>query len=80
MSKVKTPPTNMNAPNMRNNSGMNSSVPPMSFMLAKPTSATIAPNFPEAAEMPWHVDLKRVGNTSPGIMKVVAFGPKLRNS
>jgi len=39
----------------------------------------MAPNFPEAAEIPWHVDLNCVGNTSPGMMKVVALGPKLLN-
>lgn len=39
----------------------------------------MAPNLPEAADIPWQVDLYYVGNTSPGIIKVVAFGPKLLN-
>lgn len=39
----------------------------------------IAPNLPEAAEIPWQVERYLVGNTSPGIIKVVALGPKLLN-
>jgi hypothetical protein len=31
-------------------------LPPMSIILAKPTWATMAPSFPEAAEIPWKVD------------------------
>lgn len=47
----------------------------MSFSREKPTWAMIAPSLPDAAEIPWAVDLYRVGNTSPGTMKVVVFGP-----
>ena len=36
----------------------------------------MAPNLPEAAEIPCAVDLYRVGNTSPGTTKVVVLGPK----
>jgi len=35
------------------------------------------PIFPEAALIPYAVDLYRVGKTSPGTMKVVLFGPAL---
>jgi len=37
----------------------------------------IAPIFPDAALIPCPVDRYRVGNTSPGIIKVVVLGPKL---
>lgn len=51
-----------------------------SFPKAKKyTWEIIAPSFPDAADIPWHVDLYFVGNTSPGIINVVAFGPKLLN-
>ena len=36
----------------------------------------MAPSFPDAADIPWHVDLYLVGNNSPGIIKVVELGPK----
>jgi hypothetical protein len=36
----------------------------------------MAPNFPDAAEIPCAVDLYRVGNASPGTTKVVVLGPK----
>lgn len=41
--------------------------------------AMIEPIFPEAAEIPWDVDRYRVGKHSPGTMKVVELGPKLKN-
>jgi len=62
---------------MMNNYGINASFPPWSFNDEKPIRATIAPSLPDAAEIPWQVDLYRVGKTSPGTMKVVEFGPKL---
>ena len=37
---------------------------------------SIAPILPEAADIPWQVERYRVGNSSPGIMNVVVFGPK----
>lgn len=40
----------------------------------------MAPNFPEAAAIPWHLDLNLVGKTSPGIINVVVFGPKLQKN
>nr|GLL45429.1 Os06g0324601 [Ipomoea trifida] len=43
----------------------------------KPTAPIIAPNFPAAPDIPWHVVLNRAGNSSAGTMKVVVFGPKL---
>ena len=36
----------------------------------------IAPSLPEAADIPWQVDLSLAGNISAGTMKVVLFGPK----
>ena len=36
----------------------------------------MAPSFPQAAERPWAVERYLVGKTSPGITKVVTFGPK----
>lgn len=50
--------------------------PPISFNWVKLTCATIAPNFPLAAEIPCAVDRYLVGKISPGIMNVVVFGPK----
>jgi hypothetical protein len=44
------------------------------------TCAIIAPTFPAAAEIPWLVLLYLVGKHSPGTMKVVAFGPKLKKN
>jgi len=38
---------------------------------------TIAPSFPLAAAIPCPVERYRVGKISPGMMKVVTFGPKL---
>ena len=43
----------------------------------KQTYEIIAPSFPDAADIPWQVDRYLVGNTSPGMINVVAFGPKL---
>ena len=40
----------------------------------------IAPNLPVAAEKPCAKPRTRDGNTSAGIMKVVAFGPKLKKN
>jgi hypothetical protein len=51
-------------------------VPPIFFNCANPTCATIAPSLPDAAEIPCPVLLYLVGNTSPGTMNVVVFGPK----
>ncbi|KAL0913693.1 hypothetical protein M5K25_017171 [Dendrobium thyrsiflorum] len=42
-----------------------------------PNAPTIAPAFPAAADIPWHVDLNLAGKISAGTMKVVLFGPKL---
>nr|GMD85834.1 Os06g0324601 [Ipomoea batatas] len=54
---------------------------PFSFLLweaqKKPIDPIIAPSFPAAPDMPWHVVLNRAGNSSAGTMKVVVFGPKL---
>lgn len=36
----------------------------------------IAPPFPPAPVMPWHVDRSRAGKTSAGRMNVVELGPK----
>ena len=55
---------------------MNLSFPPIVTSCANPTCAMIAPSFPEAAEIPCAVDRYRVGNTSPGIINVVEFGPQ----
>lgn len=41
--------------------------------------AMMEPILPEAAEIPWDVERYRVGKHSPGTMKVVALGPKLKN-
>jgi hypothetical protein len=38
--------------------------------------AAMAPSLPAAAEMPWAVARYRVGKSSPGMMKVVALGPR----
>ena len=35
----------------------------------------IAPNFPDAADIPWHMVSMFVGKTSAGIRYVVQFGP-----
>jgi hypothetical protein len=43
-------------------------------MAAAPSAA---PDLPDAAEMPWHVALARVGNASAGITKVLVLAPKL---
>jgi hypothetical protein len=48
----------------------------MSAIVAKPTWETVAPILPLAAEIPWTVERYRVGNTPPGMMKVVTLGPK----
>jgi hypothetical protein len=37
----------------------------------------MAPSFPDAAEMPWHVDRSLARKISVGMMNVVALGPKL---
>ena len=50
--------------------------PPISFSLAKPTCATTAPNFPDAADIPCAVLLYLVGNASPGVTPTVELGPK----
>lgn len=42
-----------------------------------PNEPTIAPSFPDAAEIPWHVDLSLAGKISAGTTKVVLLGPKL---
>nr|GME20728.1 phosphoenolpyruvate carboxylase kinase 1-like [Ipomoea batatas] len=42
-----------------------------------PNAPTIAPAFPAAADIPWHVDRNLAGKISAGTTKVVAFGPKL---
>jgi hypothetical protein len=42
--------------------------------------AIMAPTLPEAAEIPCDVERYRVGKHSPGTMKVVAFGPKLKKN
>nr|ACR36661.1 unknown [Zea mays] len=42
-----------------------------------PKEPTMAPSFPDAAEMPWHVDRSLAGKISAGTMNVVALGPKL---
>lgn len=42
--------------------------------------AIVAPSFPLAALKPWHVLRYRVGKHSPGIMNVVALGPKLKKN
>uniref|UniRef100_A0A8R7UKG4 Uncharacterized protein n=1 Tax=Triticum urartu TaxID=4572 RepID=A0A8R7UKG4_TRIUA len=42
-----------------------------------PNDPTMAPSFPAAAEMPWHVDRSLAGKISAGTMKVVELGPKL---
>ena len=36
----------------------------------------MAPAFPAAADMPWHVERILAGKISEGTIKVVAFGPK----
>src|ERR1700721_3302523 len=51
-------------------------IPPWSFKGPKRACEIIDPIFPQAALMPYAVDLYRVGNTSPGTIKVVVFGPK----
>ncbi len=35
----------------------------------------ITPNFPDAADIPWHMVHMFVGKTSAGIRYVVQFGP-----
>ncbi|KAH0459028.1 hypothetical protein IEQ34_011842 [Dendrobium chrysotoxum] len=42
-----------------------------------PTEPMIAPTFPAAPAMPWHVHRNRAGKSSAGTMKVVVLGPKL---
>ncbi|KAF7816574.1 serine/threonine-protein kinase AtPK2/AtPK19-like [Senna tora] len=37
----------------------------------------MAPAFPAAAEIPWHVERNLAGNSSAGTINVVLFGPKL---
>ena len=46
--------------------------------IVKQKAPKIAPSFPTAADMPWHVVRKCVGNISAGTMNVVVFGPKLQ--
>ncbi len=41
--------------------------------------AMMEPIFPEPAEIPCEVERYRVGKHSPGTMKVVVLGPKLKN-
>lgn len=74
--KVLNRPVNMKPAKIWKMWSMNWSFPPISFSLAKPTWAMIAPSLPEAAEIPWEVDLYRVGKHSPGMTKVVVLGPK----
>jgi len=50
-------------------------VAPLFTMGAKTTCASMAPTFPAPADKPCAVERTRVGNTSPGEMNVVAFGP-----
>uniref|UniRef100_J3LVT6 Uncharacterized protein n=1 Tax=Oryza brachyantha TaxID=4533 RepID=J3LVT6_ORYBR len=42
-----------------------------------PNAPTMAPIFPAADEMPWHVERSLAGKISAGTMKVVELGPKL---
>jgi hypothetical protein len=44
------------------------------------TCAIMAPIFPAAALTPWPVLRYLVGKHSPGTMKVVVLGPKLKKS
>lgn len=46
----------------------------------KANVVSTAPALPDAAEMPWAVDLTLVGKTSTGMRKVVAEGPQLRKN
>jgi len=54
----------------------NASVPPISLNGPIKACDNIAPIFPAAALIPCPVDRYRVGNTSPGRINVVVFGPK----
>jgi len=47
---------------------------------ANPCAARIAPNLPDAAEIPCPVDRTVVGKASAGIIKVVELGPKLKKN
>lgn len=46
----------------------------------KRTPERMAPSLPVAALMPWAKPRTREGKTSPGTMKLVALGPKLKKS
>ena len=49
---------------------------PVSPVAKTTPCAKMAPSFPQAAVIPYAVDRYRVGNASPGTMKLVVFGPK----
>ncbi|KAF7837473.1 phosphoenolpyruvate carboxylase kinase 1-like [Senna tora] len=51
--------------------------PMLSLAYTKPKAPTMAPAFPDAADMPWQVDLSLAGKISAGTTNVVALGPKL---
>jgi hypothetical protein len=55
---------------------------PMTLLLRKlnRSAARMAPTLPVAAETPCADARTREGKTSAGIMKVVAFGPKLKKN
>lgn len=73
---IQTPPRIKNAILTRFTSGKMSSS--WCFVAhKKPTVPTIAPNFPAAPDIPWHVDLNLAGKSSAGIINVVVLGPKL---
>jgi hypothetical protein len=52
MSIENRPPINIHAEKIKSNGPTNALLPPISFNFEKPTWATIAPSFPEAAEIP----------------------------
>jgi hypothetical protein len=80
---VKTP-SNMKAANISRTCGSHgvmsgpfaSGSAPLAASGPMITCAMMAPNFPDAALIPCDVLRYRVGKHSPGIMKVVAFGPR----
>lgn len=74
--KVAKNPISMNPENINNKFP----TPMLFFKRENPCAERIAPAFPEAAAIPWQVDLNLVGNTSPGIMNVVVLGPKLKKN
>lgn len=78
--KVISLDTNMNIANKRSLLQRTTGVPTFLLKVLNANEAIIAPDFPDAAEIPCAKALNRVGKTSAGYRKVVEFAPKLKKN